>query len=292
MQFSVSKRIFIVGCARSGTTLLQGLLATHPQITSFPESKFFSYLVPQFEHRRLAIGISSRHIKPILKEFFNEIGHPELAKSLPKTPLFLGQYTRKFTKMLDEIAEYRGKNIWVEKTPEHLEHIEYIERFIPEAKIIHIIRDGKDVVSSIYDLAKQYPHIWNLNNEIDLDSCIDLWIKAISISQSYLYKQNHFFVQYKELIADTSRVLKEICQFIDIEFCQEMVEHYSDVIGTLVREREVWKANNSREIKNTNSQKFYQLFNTEQQEYITWRLASINVDFNNNSNSQKAKATN
>jgi hypothetical protein len=38
------KRIFLVGAPRSGTTILQSLLAAHPEVISFPESKFFHYL--------------------------------------------------------------------------------------------------------------------------------------------------------------------------------------------------------------------------------------------------------
>lgn len=278
MQFSTSKGIFLVGCARSGTTLLQSLLAAHPKIISFPESKFFTYLVPESGSKRLALGISSKRLTPMLKKFLSEIEHPELIELLPKTPLFMGRYTNIFTRILNKIAESQDKDMWLEKTPEHLEYIKYIERFIPEAKIIHIIRNGQDVVSSLYSLAKNHPQYWLDEHRFnDIDSCIDWWIKAISISQRYLDRPNHFFVQYEELVSDTPKILAELCQFLKIEFCQEMMENYSDNAEELIRGREIWKTNINREIKSTNSQKFYRLFNAEQQQYILSRISEISL---------------
>ncbi|NJL67494.1 MAG: sulfotransferase [Microcoleus sp. SM1_3_4] len=66
------KRIFLVGCPRSGTTILQSLLASHPEIISFPESKFFHYLL----YDKFADKLSSR-----MEAFFqDEIDRPEFLR--------------------------------------------------------------------------------------------------------------------------------------------------------------------------------------------------------------------
>lgn len=67
----IEGRFFIVGFPRSGTTLLQSLLAAHPQIASFPESYFFPNAVEKKGLRIL--GISSLKAKENLQKFLNNI---------------------------------------------------------------------------------------------------------------------------------------------------------------------------------------------------------------------------
>ena len=64
------KRIFLVGAPRSGTTILQSLLAAHPKITSFPETKFFQYLWSD----RLKSKLPDR----LYEFFYDEIARPDL----------------------------------------------------------------------------------------------------------------------------------------------------------------------------------------------------------------------
>ncbi|MGK7877104.1 MAG: sulfotransferase [Xenococcaceae cyanobacterium] len=275
MKLASNSPVFLVGCPRSGTTLLQSLLTAHPKIASFPESKFFQYLVPEYEPRRRSLGVASRRLRPMLEQFFEEIGYPEMKQHLPNMPQFLGQYTRKFIKILDRIAQKQGKSIWVEKTPEHLEYIEYIEKFVPEALIIHIIRNGSDVVASLYEMGQKYSSTWDV---LEIDSCIDKWIKFIEISRSYLHKPHHTMVRYEQLVEDPQPVLMKVCEFIGVEFNESMLQDYRVVAKQLIRDREKWKALVSEPIQNNNSYKFYKLFDEAQQQYILERLSGVNLD--------------
>ena len=63
MQTAPKQRIFLVGCPRSGTTLLQSLLAAHPDITSFPESHFFRHLIDNRRWLHRTFGIASKRAR-------------------------------------------------------------------------------------------------------------------------------------------------------------------------------------------------------------------------------------
>ena len=52
MQNRSFKRIYIVGCPRSGTTLLQSMVAAHPLLTSYPETHFWDYTIPKNRYLR------------------------------------------------------------------------------------------------------------------------------------------------------------------------------------------------------------------------------------------------
>ncbi|MBE9039695.1 sulfotransferase [Oscillatoriales cyanobacterium LEGE 11467] len=267
--------IFLVGCPRSGTTFLQSLLAAHSQIASFPESKFFQYLVPEPEDqpRRYKYGLVSRRSYPRMKAFFaDELHRPELLKHLSKFP-FQGLYTRQFINILHQLKQEKGKSILLEKTPEHINHIHEIEKYVPGAKFIHLVRNGTDVVASLYEVTRKHPLWWG--GEWPLDWCIYRWNQAIEISQQHLHKPNHFIVRYESLVQNPNSTLKNICEFIDIEFEDNMVNDYSRVASDLTRlaSGRTVKTEIERQPRN----KFETLLNDAQQQSVLNHLSQVDI---------------
>jgi hypothetical protein len=142
-------RLFLVGCPRSGTTLLQSLVAAHPQVASFPESHFFTRIIssrPVLRH----LGLASLRARPQFTLLLDLLGRPELRTCLPRLAVSPRQYARAFTTVLDTVAREQHKQAWLEKTPRHLEYIDDISALVSNAKFIHLIRNGADVVASLY----------------------------------------------------------------------------------------------------------------------------------------------
>ena len=266
----IKGRIFIVGCPRSGTTLLQSLLAAHPEISSFPESFFFNYLVPS-RPWLIKLGIASRWVKPQFKKFLHESHHDNMEIYLPKFGIFMEQYAQAFVQVLDILTTQQGKNLWLEKTPWHVHYIDYIEQFVEQAKFIHIIRNGQDVVASLYEVTNKYPELWH--GAKDIDRCVDIWIKAVQSSQNHLHKHNHTLVRYEELVENPQLVLEELCKYIDVSFNQRMLQDYNVAAKQVVLKNEPWKASVCSEIKNTNNSKFFNIFDKYQRDYILKKLS-------------------
>lgn len=277
--YPLKKRIFLVGCPRSGTTLLQSLLTAHPQITSFPESHFFRHLIPNCNSKRYWLGIASRKAKPRFEQFLKEINSEGMFSYRPQFAIFQYQYIQTFLHVLDTITQQRGKTIWIEKTPGHVQYIDYIEKRIKEAKFIHIIRNGIDVVSSLYEVTHKYPPIWH--GAWNIDKCINHWIKDVQISLNYQDKANHILVQYERLVQDPRLVLSKICDFINISFNEIMLEKYTTTTKDIVLENEPWKISVAERIENRNNLKFEKLFNQEQKKYIIDKVSQVNLDFFN-----------
>ncbi len=129
---SIHARGFLVGCPRSGTTLLQSLLAAHPRMTSFPESHFFTSLVPD-QPQLCTRGIAARRARHRFQQFVTEIGRPELRRHLPGRAHRIRQHVKVFVNLLDSLTLERGKDRWVEKTPDHLHVVSVIEQYLPSA---------------------------------------------------------------------------------------------------------------------------------------------------------------
>ena len=277
----IKNRVFIVGAPRSGTTLLQSLLAAHPEIASFPESHVFRDFVVHYKPWAWIwgniLGLAKPRAIARFNSFLQAIDQEQLRSCLPKNALFVRQYALAFIKILDTVTEQQGKSIWIEKTPQHLHCVDYIEKLIPEVQFIHIIRNGTDVVASQYDAAKNNPKVWKDRQSID--RCIDLWIKDVQTNLQHLHKFNHMLVRYEKLVEDAQSVLEEICKFLAISFTDIMLQQYSTVAEQLILKRELpWKNTVSKPICNTNGNKFSKLFDEPQKHYIIERLSQFNIE--------------
>jgi hypothetical protein len=139
MTVEAKKQLFIVGSPRSGTTMLQILLASHPQVASTVEQTLFQhYVAPWLETWDSEVeNIEKRGWKlglPILwqREELEEILHQFLARAYAKI-----------------LAGKPGATHIVDKHPGYSRHVALIKRFIPGARFIHIVRDGRDVAASM-----------------------------------------------------------------------------------------------------------------------------------------------
>ena len=231
MSREISMRIFLVGCPRSGTTLLQSLLAANSGLASFPETHFYERL-PSGKPLLYKLGIAARRARPYWRTFLDQVGHPEMVAFLPWEAIFTSQYSRAFVSVLDTLSIDRGKDKWLEKTPGHLRRIDLIEEFVDRARFVHIIRNGADNIASLFEVGNKYPETWYPWYGT-LDQCIQRWIVDIRISHKYLDKKEHRVVRYEELIANPRDVLLGLCDFLDLPFEEGMLSDYAEIADHL-----------------------------------------------------------
>lgn len=262
-------RIFLVGCPRSGTTLLQALLAAHPAITSFLETHFFEVVSPRFA----ALGLISpkRRETRRLLQFLSDVGHPELEPLVPRHSVRVRAYVDAFLQILDTIALARGQSIWLEKTPGHLRRIDMISRFVPGARFVNILRNGPDVVASLYEVKQKYPEVWAGPRTID--RCIARWNEDLAHTRRHVGKKNHILVRYEELVQDPAATVEALCHFLGLPFQHEMLEEYTAAAEELLLQGEDWKRGATRDRIGAPAQrKFERIFGPEEQRYILEHL--------------------
>ena len=210
------QRIFLVGCPRSGTTIFQSLLAAHSEIISFPETKIFQYaLWDKFVDK----------LPERLYQFFNnEINRPKFLQGFSESQL-MSDNIRWFLCILDGLALEESKNVWAEKTPEHIFFIPEILSFLPYAKFIHITRNGLDTIASMYAATRMSQNkLWG--GEWSLEYCIKRWKTCNLITKIYENNPQHLVVKYEDLLADKVAVLRACCEFIEIEYDDIMLDNY------------------------------------------------------------------
>jgi len=249
----IFKRVFIVGCPRSGTTLLQGIIAAHSEVFSLPETYFFAKVFSKNPLKRhllwTAIKVSGQ-----LKKIIHDMGRDDLIEKA-EIGLFQGDYHVPFLKVMDQIALDAGKTIWLEKTPWHLYCIDEIQKRIPDAEIIHIIRNGHDVVLSLVKATRNYPQQWASLGErkwkkwtgFSVEESVKRWNNDLKLTRSRQKLPRNTVIKFEELIAEPEASAKRLCSLLGITFEESMVDP-ALTYNKIVRDNEPWKLNNAKKI--------------------------------------------
>lgn len=270
---SIEGRLFLVGCPRSGTTLLQSLLAAHPLITSFPESHFFSKVQANWRWLR-ALGAASRDARSHLHSYFEGMDYEkELRQVLPWGMISVRAHASAFVRGLDAVARRREVLFWLEKTPQHLHYVEDIQQYVPEATFIHIVRRGEDVVASMFEVTHRHPEEWN--GARDVQTCLRRWTHDIDLTLRYSRLSNHVVVHYNDVVNRTESALRRVCRNVGIEYDSQMIERYKETAQRVRTDRETWKEGNTDEIS-PREDKFNRVFNEEEKEIIEKRSENRN----------------
>ncbi len=249
--------IFILGNPRSGTTLFRLVLAAHSKLIIPPESEFIVRLYPKFGHVRsfdrgalldLIGDISGEKsivnveeqwqvsLAPYLDEIDDHVGksYAEICSSL----YFF--YAR--AKGLD------GKVIWGDKNNAHGNYIDVLTDLYPKAKFIHVVRDGRAVLSSYQKLNidKKQKYAPVLPKEVavvagrwmDMVSRISRHLKRYSSLECYIT------IRYEDLLDGFESTAEKVCTFLDIDYESSMLQFYqSNIKYNMEPESYSWKEN-------------------------------------------------
>ena len=271
---SIQKRIFLVGCPRSGTTLLQSLIAAHPDVASFPESHF----LPRLRSTRPwvnRLGFASRKARETMERYFRDIGawdtyrqHASLVTLSPSS------ICKAFVATLDALASQRDASLWLEKTPRHLHYIAGVEALVPNCHIIHLLRRGEDTVASLYHAIKTYPNTWK--KSVSVEACCDRWCRDVETSLAYRNAPGHTLVTYADVVQNTEDVLRRVAHRVGFEFDPAMLTEYGAASAEVVQEDEAWKEGTAGDIELRRGDKFKRVFSEDEQNKVSRRVAEGN----------------
>ncbi len=211
---------FIVGVPRSGSTVLRLMLDSHPLLAIPPETGFLTRPLGwlKFISRREALfrAVTQLPFKTgPWRDFGLDAG--EFRSTLRKIhPFAASEGFRAFYRLY---ARNQNKPFYGDKTPLYCRHLTAIEKLLPEAHFIHIIRDGRDVALSLRPL-------WFAPGR-DLPTLAKYWSKLIQQTRT-TGKQCHAYmeIRYEQLITEPESALKSICSFLKLDFDFAMLRYW------------------------------------------------------------------
>ena len=226
--------LFIVGAGRSGSTLLRMMLISHSRICIPPETWYLMQLLQRFDTRA---PLSPKELQSVVTIMTGHYRWPDMR--IRDSELL--EMTSKLDKpRLRDVVESvylwhmnrEKKARWGDKSPPYVAIVPQLALLFPGAKFIHLVRDGHDVAASFHKQRWYGPWLHANSKE---------WISAANYD--YDWSRNRVDAQvirarYEDLVLDTERTLRRICEFIGEEFEPEMLS-WQEHVDSSVPNREL-----------------------------------------------------
>jgi len=208
---------FVVGVGRSGTTLLRMMLDSHPSLAMPPETGFVPGVVRACRRRRP----SPAELLALLREQRTwgdfDLDEAELERRFAAAGrLDASSALRAFYGLY---AEGEGKPRWGDKTPAYVKRMPLIERALPEARFIHVIRDGRDVALSRAKRALREP--------APPQRVAEKWRRRILDAREQAKRLAHYAeIRYEDLVTDTEPTLRRAVELVELEWDPAMLRYH------------------------------------------------------------------
>ncbi len=190
--------IFLVGCPSSGTTLVQSIIDAHSNISCGQETDFL------IECQKI---VSDGYWDKL--KFYNsdpEYWHQKIADF--------------FSAFKTEFAQRHGKNRWADKTPSYTPHLDFVLKLFPSCQVIHVIRDGRDVVRS-------HRNRWGYKSAV---KATYIWQKYITAAREFgesLPAGQYVEIRYEDMVGKPEDTAKMIFEYLQ-EPWESKVLHYDE----------------------------------------------------------------
>jgi len=211
---------FLVGEGRSGTTLLSSILNRHPRLCVTPETHFFRLLHgypggteafardwPASLEWMVARMEPTPDWQPDAQRWLEALSPGERRRYPGHARLFLA--------IGDEFAQARGKFEWIEKTPPHIRFLPWLRARFPDAPIIHLVRDGRDVAESLSRMA------WS---RLDRDAHLLRWAWRVGRARRQLTGDPRACsLRYEDLVEAPEETVTRLCDFLGLDYHPDML---------------------------------------------------------------------
>jgi hypothetical protein len=200
MASQLHRLIFVGGCPRSGTTLVQRVLDCHPEIYGGPEFIFVSSIVNLFKDIRETIRLGGS-IDAILNQ--EDLVHA---------------FRRLLVDLLLPKLQAEGVNYLSEKTPNNVLAFAWLEECVPEAKKIMVVRDPRDVVSSMLAVGRRQRSRrgWALNYLRDPLGAVNYMNQHLKAGLELAGSANCLVIFYEDVVSDPVAVANRMYRFIGV----------------------------------------------------------------------------
>lgn len=210
----MQRPVFVVGCPRSGTTLLYSMLMAAGGFAAYRKETYFYDLVPRFAD----LSDPKTH-ESFAAEYLN--GYLGKVPGLDVRPFVFAALEQCrnsgdfLPRLMDGITAAQGMDRWVEATPVHVLHMDAIRDAVPDAQFVHVVRDGRDCALS--NTSKQWIATlpWDRDRMIGVAALHWEWMTRAGRHFVRSNPADCFEVRFEDLVADPERTLRRIGTFLD-----------------------------------------------------------------------------
>jgi Sulfotransferase family len=214
---------FFVGCGRSGTTLLRAIFDSHPDLAVPDEVSFVIRLARP--HYALRYGWPVRYDAArgatliTANASWRRWGLPVAASRAALADPPPASFPAAVRRAYGQWAASAGKARYADKTPMHVSHLPRLARMFPEARFVHLVRDGRDVALSYRSVG------WGPATVTDAAL---LWRRRVAAGRRAGHRigpGRYREVRYEDLVAEPERVVRELCAFLDLAWDDALLRY-------------------------------------------------------------------
>lgn len=217
--------VFIVGCPRSGTTLLRLMLSAHSRISISSEGAYIYRLRSRFlSYRELS---NPRQLKALYKELMPLLENEKFLSppSFDQLRSWVARFGTNLRSIITFYGTWEARAVgkerlawWGDNAPYHVYHVPFFNHLFPDSKLIFMIRDPRDVyVSSKAALG------------YSIDNAVEAWEKSLldgALAKSYLGPARVRQLKYEDLVTAPRVRLQDLCTFLGIEYEEAMFTYH------------------------------------------------------------------
>lgn len=225
--------LFIVGCPRSGTTLLRRLINAHPGVAITRETHW----LPAFYRKRNGLtpeGLVTPELIPKLLEDSDfaklRVGRKQLEKLIKSSEPT--SYASFVTAVFNLYGQAQGKALVGDKTPGYVRNLGVLHNLWPRARFVHLIRDGRDTCLSAINwkdkaasLARRFP-TWS---EDPVSTAAVWWKWHVELGREagrQLGQDLYYEMRYESLVTDAEKECRALCEFLDVPYAESMLHFH------------------------------------------------------------------
>jgi hypothetical protein len=231
----VNPFVFIVGCPRSGTTLLGRMVDSHPSVAIIHEGRF----VADWFERGRGLAPDGSVTPALIDELLAyppfkavQVGRLQLerlARSLEPA-----SYASFVSGIFDLHGEAHGKRLVGDKTPHYVRSIATLHGLWPQAKFVHLIRDGRDVCSSVLNWRKVAVRGGSVARFTSFEAhpiaTVAIWwewqVRLGREAGESLGPGLYHEVRYEDLVSEPARECESVCAFLGLPYDDQMLRFH------------------------------------------------------------------
>jgi hypothetical protein len=224
--------VFFVGCSRSGTTLLRRMGDAHPELAIVREQHW----LPRYWEWRIGItpeGTVTGDLLDMLladRRFANlELPFKRVVELVENGPP--KHYARFVTEVFDLHGEVKGKRLVGEKTPRYVRHLRTLNELWPRARVVHLIRDGRDVALSLLEWSRAERNVGRFPtwDEDPVATAALYWEWSVRLGReagALLGPDRYYELRYEALVADPGHECRKLCEFLALAYDPAMLRFH------------------------------------------------------------------
>lgn len=235
--------LFVLGVQRSGTTLLQHILDSHPRLAVMQEAGWFG----TWYEEKTGITPQGFVTADLIPSVLRTSKNIDLGLSAGQLLEMIGTgdqvlYSDFVSAIFDRYGAARGKLLVGSKNPDYLRHLNTLDSLWPQARFVHIIRDGRDVCLCASDRWKDKPGFQGFPFFLyeSPDRIFDHWKEDPVITTALWWERNvklgrelgralgperYYELRYEALVSNPEAECIALCDFLGVPFDDAMLRH-------------------------------------------------------------------